>query len=154
MKFRGDLFKSLVPSPASSVGRAVTPPPPPRRLEFKLSPVALKVKIASRPNKTNEKEELFRYCYAFGLVIMEKKKLMIYHSFFCLFISFSSLSFHSHIKNRTRSAFSHLCNINRLRPALTPHTAAVRVHSLVTSCIDYCNSLLFGAHHKRGNHLY
>ena len=52
-------------------------------------------------------------------------------------------SAHFHLRN-IRSAHFHLRNIRVIRPLLPDTAAAQLVHSLVTSCLDYCNSLLNG----------
>ena len=73
-----------------------------------------------------------------------------------LVISSSHLSFHFDkqltIGDATISQFSschssnhfHLRNIGTIQHALTESAAAQLVHSLVTSRLDYCNSLLYG----------
>ncbi|TWW55907.1 hypothetical protein D4764_09G0009570 [Takifugu flavidus] len=55
-----------------------------------------------------------------------------------------NISFNSHIKTVSRSAFFHLRNITRIRKLLTRHDAEKLVHAFVTSRLDYCNSLLSG----------
>ena len=56
----------------------------------------------------------------------------------------STLSYQSHIKAITKSAFFHLKNISRLRPSLSDSVAEMLIHSFVTSRLDYCNGVLFG----------
>ena len=56
----------------------------------------------------------------------------------------STLSFQSHIKSVTKSAFFHLKNISRLRPSLSDSIAETLVHAFVSSRLDYCNGVLFG----------
>lgn len=54
------------------------------------------------------------------------------------------LSFTSHIKNVSRTAFFHLRNIAKIRNFLSFTDAERIIHAFVTSRLDYCNSLLSG----------
>ena len=56
----------------------------------------------------------------------------------------STLSFESHIKSVTKSAFFHLKNISRLRLSLSESVAETLIHSFISSRLDYCNAILFG----------
>ena len=55
-----------------------------------------------------------------------------------------SLSFVPHITATCKAAFFHLRNISRIRKFLTEDAAKTIIHSLVTSKLDYCNSILYG----------
>ena len=57
------------------------------------------------------------------------------------------------INNICRSTHFHLRNIHTIRKMLTKPAAAQLVHSLVTSRLDYCNSLLYGLPDKLLNRL-
>ena len=59
-----------------------------------------------------------------------------------------SLSFESHIKSVTKSAFFQLRNISRLRPSLSDTSAETLIHAFVTSRLDYCNGVLYGVSSK------
>lgn len=48
------------------------------------------------------------------------------------------------IANMSKCCFFHLKNIGSIRNLLTDDAAANLIHSLVSSKLDYCNSLLFG----------
>ena len=57
------------------------------------------------------------------------------------------------VSNICRSAHFHLRNIGMIRPLLTDTATAQIVHSLVTSRLDYCNSLLYGLPENKFNRL-
>ncbi len=56
----------------------------------------------------------------------------------------SNLSFENHISHVTKTAFSHLRNIAKLRNMLIVSDAEKLVHAFMTSRLDYCNALLAG----------
>lgn len=58
------------------------------------------------------------------------------------------LSFNSHLKQISRTAFFHLRNISKIRHVLSQKDAEKLVHAFVTSRLDYCNSLLSGSSRK------
>ena len=55
-----------------------------------------------------------------------------------------TLTFRTHIKETTRSAFFHLRNIAKILPVLSRRSAEVVLHALVSSRVDYCNVLFSG----------
>lgn len=65
----------------------------------------------------------------------------------------STLSFQQYIKNTTKNAFYHLKNISRLRQYLSNSVAETRIHSFITSRLDYCNGILFGLPSKATDRL-
>uniref|UniRef100_A0A8P4JV61 Reverse transcriptase domain-containing protein n=1 Tax=Dicentrarchus labrax TaxID=13489 RepID=A0A8P4JV61_DICLA len=58
------------------------------------------------------------------------------------------LSFNSHMKQTSRTAFFHLRNITKIRHILSQTDAEKLIHAFVTSRLDYCNSLLSGCPNK------
>ena len=49
----------------------------------------------------------------------------------------------AHISHTCRTIHFHLRNIRAIRNLLTDSTVEQLIHSLVTSRLDYCNSLLY-----------
>ena len=49
-----------------------------------------------------------------------------------------------HISSVCKSTYFHLRNIGSIRSILSNDACAQLIHSLVTVCLDYCNSILYG----------
>ncbi len=60
----------------------------------------------------------------------------------------TDLSFSSHVKAVTKSAYYHLKNIARIRCFVSSQDLEKRVHAFITSRVDYCNGLLTGLPNK------
>ncbi len=56
----------------------------------------------------------------------------------------TDLSFSSHVKADTKSAYYHLKNIVRIRSFVCSQDLEKLVHAFITSRVDYCNGLLIG----------
>ena len=54
------------------------------------------------------------------------------------------LNMSQHVHSVCRTGYYHLKNIGRIRRYLTLDATKTLVHALVTSILDYCNSLLYG----------
>ena len=59
-----------------------------------------------------------------------------------------AFSFKKHVSNICRSALYHIRDIRRIRIHLNKSTAISLANALVSSRLDYCNSLLFGCSEK------
>ena len=53
------------------------------------------------------------------------------------------LTFHYHISGICRSTHSQLCSIGRNRNLLSFDATAQRIYALITTCLDFCNSILY-----------
>ena len=52
------------------------------------------------------------------------------------------LTFHDHISGICKSTHFHLCGIGRIWNLLTFDATAQLIHALITSRLDFCNSIL------------
>ena len=57
----------------------------------------------------------------------------------------SELGMDLHVNNITRSCFYHLRQLRSIRRSLSTDATKTLVHSLISSRVDYCNSIFYGA---------
>ena len=65
----------------------------------------------------------------------------------------SAMSMNAQVSNIVKAANYHLVNISRARRFITTEATKLAIHSLVTSRLDYCNSLLMGITNRLLNKL-
>ena len=56
-----------------------------------------------------------------------------------------TMSLSPHVNTIVKGAFYHIRNISEKRKYISRSTTKIIVHSFVSSKLDFCNSLLFGA---------
>ena len=59
------------------------------------------------------------------------------------------LTFHDHISGICKSTHFHLRGIGRIRSLLTVDATAQLIHALITSRLDFCNSILYNLPNKQ-----
>ena len=56
----------------------------------------------------------------------------------------AEVSFSEHVKRTCKVCFLQMCDLHRIRQYLTPEVAVLAANTLVSSRLDYCNSLFRG----------
>ena len=56
-----------------------------------------------------------------------------------------AMSLSPHVNTIVKGAFYHIRNISKTRKYVSKSTTEILIHSFVSSKLDFCNSVLFGA---------
>ena len=56
----------------------------------------------------------------------------------------AKFSFSEHVKRTCKACFLQMRDLSRIRQYLTPEVAVLTANAFVSSCLDYCNSLIRG----------
>lgn len=59
----------------------------------------------------------------------------------------TDLCFRDHVNGVVASSFYNLRRLAKVKPFLTRHDLEIVLQAFITSCLDYCNSILFGVSH-------